>query len=122
MRIALSLLALAALVASPVAQAADVAAGKKIFDGTCHNCHSLAVGVNKVGPSLWHIVGRPSATIEGFQYSDALKNLHSDWTVAALEAYLANPRADVHGAQMYFKGLPEAKDRADIIAYLQSQQ
>ena len=40
------------------------------------------------------------------------------WTAAALDAYLADPRGDVHGAKMFFKGLPKSKDRADIIAYL----
>jgi cytochrome c len=121
MRFAVPFLAIAICVA-PAAQAADVAAGKTIFDSTCHNCHSLTVGVNKVGPSLWHVVGRPSATVEGYVYSDALKGLHIEWSVAALDHYLANPRADVHGAQMYFRGLPEPKDRANVIAYVQSRQ
>jgi cytochrome c len=121
MRFAIPLLAITICLA-PAARAADVAAGKAIFDGTCQNCHSLAVGVNKVGPSLWHVVGRPSATVEGFVYSAALKGLHIEWSVAALDQYLENPRGDVHGAQMYFKGLPEARDRANVIAYLQSRQ
>jgi cytochrome c len=122
MRFALPFLAIAILSVPSAAQAADVAAGKTIFDNTCHNCHSLAVGVNKVGPSLWHIVGRPSAAVQGYAYSDALKALHTEWSADALDHYLANPRADVHGAQMYFKGLSEPRDRANVIAYVQSQQ
>ncbi len=122
MRFAASLFVLAALCVPPAAHAADVAAGRTIFDQTCRNCHSLAVGVNEVGPSLWHVVGRPTASVQGYMYSDALKNLHTEWSVEALDAYLEKPRADVHGAQMFFKGLPEAKDRANIIAYLESQQ
>lgn len=120
MRLTLAvLMALAAGVTG--ARAADVAAGKSIFDQTCHNCHSLNVGVNKIGPSLWHVVGRPSASINGFEYSAAMKDLHTEWTPAALDAYLSNPRADVHGVKMYFRGLPKAEDRANVIAYLQSQ-
>ena len=42
----------------------------------------------------------------------------SVWTAAALDAYLADPRGDVHGAKMFFKGLPESRDRADVVAYL----
>jgi cytochrome c len=122
MRFNLPLLAIAALSIFPAARAADVAAGKAIFDTTCRNCHSMEVGVNKVGPSLWHIVGRPSATVGDYAYSDALKSLHTEWSVLALDNYLANPREDVHGVKMYFKGLPETRDRSNVIAYLQGQQ
>jgi len=31
---------------------------------------------------------------------------------------LLDPRGDVDGAKMFFKGLPDSKDRADVIAYL----
>lgn len=105
---------------APAARAADAEAGKAIFEHTCQNCHSLDVGVNKVGPSLWHIIGRASGTVEGYQYSDAMKNLRATWTVEALNIYLANPRGDVHGVKMFFRGLPDAEDRANVIAYLQS--
>jgi len=113
----------AAVVTAPLlAHAADVAAGKAIFDHTCHNCHSLDVGMNKVGPSLFHIIGRPSGSVEGYMYSDAMKNLHADWTPAALNVYLENPRGNVHGVKMNFKGLPDPTDRANVIAFLQSQE
>jgi len=109
-------------VVAPAGAAPDLARGQQIFDHTCRNCHSLEVGVNKVGPSLWHVVGRPSATIDGFMYSDAMHALHATWTPEALNIYLQNPRGDVHGARMFFKGLPDATDRADVIAYLRSLQ
>jgi cytochrome c len=120
---ALTLLVFAALCFPHVAFAGgDIAGGKAIFDTTCQNCHSLQVGVNKVGPSLWHVVGRPSATVDGYAYSDAMKALKSEWTPAALNVYLQNPRGDVHGAKMFFKGLPDPQDRANVIAYLESVQ
>ena len=115
-------LSVAAAAVPSGANAADVAAGRAIFDHTCLNCHALEVGVNKVGPSLWHVVGRPSGTVEGFAYSDAMKNLHAVWTPEALNIYLANPRGDVHGVKMFFKGLSDPQDRANVIAYLQSLQ
>jgi len=108
-----------ALLGRHAAHAADPVAGKAIFDHTCANCHSLDVGVNKVGPSLWHVVNRPSGTIEGYDYSLAMKNLNAVWTPDALNVYLQNPRGDVHGVNMFFKGLPDPKDRADVIAYLE---
>lgn len=115
----LLLLAAGARAAPP---AAEAAAGQAIFDRTCRNCHSLEVGVNKVGPSLWHVVGRPSASVEGYEYSPAMRALRATWTPEALNVYLQNPRGDVHGAKMFFKGLADARDRANVIAYLQSVQ
>ncbi len=116
---------LAVLVASASnAWAADTigepVAGRAIFQHTCQNCHSIEIGVNKVGPSLWNVVGRQAATVPDFVYSEGMKANKTSWTAAALDTYLADPRGDVHGAKMYFKGLPEAKDRADVIAYLQT--
>ena len=122
MRLATLCLAVAVCSVPWLARAADVDAGKDIFNHTCKNCHSPDAGMNKVGPSLYHIVGRPSGTVDGYMYSDAMKNLHADWTPAALNVYLENPRGNIHGVKMNFKGLPDAQDRANVIAYLQSLQ
>jgi cytochrome c len=100
------------------ADAGDPAAGKTVFGHICQNCHSVEIGVNKVGPSLWDVVGRPAASVPDYQYSAAMKGNATPWTPAALDAYLADPRGDVHGVKMFFKGLHEPKDRADVIAYL----
>jgi len=98
----------------------DAVAGRAIFQRICQARHSAEIGVNKVGPSLWNLVGRQAATVPDFVYSDAMKNDKSIWSASSLDVYLADPRGDVHGAKMFFKGLPEAKDRADVIAYLQT--
>ena len=98
----------------------DAVAGRAIFQRICQNCHSAEIGINKVGPSLWHVVGRQAASVPDFVYSEAMKTNKSIWSAASLDTYLADPRGDVHGAKMFFKGLPEAKDRADVIAYLQT--
>jgi cytochrome c len=102
------------------AQAADSGAGKAIFSRICQNCHSAEIGVNKVGPSLWNVVGRPAATVPGYDYSEGMKANKTPWSPASLDMYLADPRGDVHGARMYFKGLAKTKDRADVIAYLKT--
>ena len=98
----------------------DLVAGRAVFQRTCQNCHSVEIGVNKVGPSLWGVVGRQAAAVPDFVYSEAMKANKSMWTASSLDAYLADPRGDVHGVKMFFKGLPEPKDRADVIAYLQT--
>ncbi|MGC2780042.1 MAG: c-type cytochrome [Bradyrhizobium sp.] len=96
----------------------DPVAGKSVFQRICQNCHSAEIGINKVGPSLWNIVGRQPATVPDYAYSEGMKINKTPWTAAALDTYIADPRGDVHGAKMYFKGLADGKERADVVAYL----
>ncbi len=110
------------LAAGDALAASDAANGHEIFNRTCQNCHSVEIGVNKVGPSLYHIVGRKAGVVPGFDYSDALKTSGKLWSPAELDLYLSNPRGTVHGVKMYFQGLKSEADRADVVAYLQSLQ
>lgn len=97
----------------------DAAAGKRVFI-KCLACHVAVQGQNKVGPSLYGIVGRPAGSIAGFAYSAANKNSGITWTEEVMFAYLKNPQAYVPGTKMVFPGLPSGQDRADVIAYLKS--
>ncbi|CCE10794.1 Cytochrome c [Bradyrhizobium sp. STM 3843] len=108
----------ASLASSATALDGDPVAGKSIFQRICQNCHSPEIGINKVGPSLWNIVGRQPAAVPDYAYSEGMKINKTPWTAAALDAYIADPRGDVHGVKMYFKGLADGKDRADVVAYL----
>lgn len=98
----------------------DPARSKAVFQRTCENCHAAVIGVNKVGPSLWNVIDRKPAIVPDFAYSDAMKANKQAWTPTTLDAYLADPRGDVHGVKMFFKGLPNPADRANVIAYLQT--
>lgn len=111
---------LACLASKALAAEGDPAAGKATFERTCRNCHAIEIGVNKVGPSLWNVVGRPPAAVPDFAYSEAMKANKQAWTPKALDTYLADPRGEVHGVKMFFRGLPSPVDRADVIAYLQT--
>jgi cytochrome c len=85
----------------------------------CEICHNLQEGQgNKVGPDLYGVVGRPVASVAGFNYSNALKAKGGTWTFDALDTWLKNPRADVPGTAMTFAGLSNEKQRADVIVYL----
>ena len=87
----------------------------------CLTCHNMGKGQGaKVGPDLYGVVGRPVASVSGFNYSSALKGLGGNWTFDALNKWLDNPRGDVPGTLMTFGGVPSEKQRADIIAYLNS--
>jgi cytochrome c len=103
--------------AAPALAAGDVEAGKVVFK-KCAVCHSAEQGKNKIGPSLWGVVGRPSASVEGFNYSPAMKAANKTWDDPTLHQYLEAPSKMVPGTKMAFPGLKEEKDRDDVIAYL----
>lgn len=87
----------------------------------CELCHNLGKGQgSKIGPDLYGVVGRKVASEPGFNYSAALKAKVSTWTFDALNVWLTNPRADVPGTLMTFAGIDSEKQRADVIAYLNS--
>jgi cytochrome c len=115
----LAVLAAGALFAlSPVAHAAgDAAAGKTVFN-KCKSCHSDVAGKNGVGPSLFGVVGRASASEAGYKYSDAVTNLKVTWDAANLDKWLTSPKAMAPGTKMTFPGLPAQADRDNVIAYL----
>ena len=97
----------------------DAAKGKTDFI-TCQTCHSIDVGVNKIGPSLHNVVGRKAGTIAGFNYSPANKNSGITWTAEKLFQYLEKPQRVVPGTKMIFPGFPDPQKRADVIAYLKA--
>ncbi len=87
----------------------------------CGICHNFEEGQGaKIGPDLYGVVDRPVASVNGFNYTPALKAKGGKWTFAALNKWLTNPRADVPGTAMTFAGLSNEKQRADVIAYLDS--
>lgn len=98
----------------------DVAKGEKVF-ALCRSCHVLEDGVNRVGPSLYKVVGRASGSVTGYSYSDANKNSGVTWTTDVLFEYLENPKAFMPGTKMAFPGIKDAQDRANLVAYLDAQ-
>ena len=98
----------------------DAAAGEKTF-ALCRSCHVLEEGVNRVGPSLHNIVGSTAGSVAGYNYSEANKNSGVTWTTEMLFEYLASPKAFMPGTKMVFPGIKNAQDRANLVAYLESQ-
>lgn len=92
----------------------DVAHGKVIYQA-CMGCHS--VDEDDVGPRHRGVVGRVAGTVPGYAYSPALKSSHIVWNRDTLDRWLTNPQGLVPGAKMFF-AMPNAQDRADVIAYL----
>ena len=110
------------LATTAFAQAADPAAGEKVFN-KCKACHAIGEGAtNKVGPQLNGIVGRKAASIETFSgYGEGLKELAAGglvWDEAKLTDYLRDPKAFNPKTKMAFVGLKKDDELADVIAYL----
>ncbi len=85
----------------------------------CQACHNFEEGQGpKVGPDLYGVVGRKIASVPGFNYSAALKSKNGTWDFSALNAWLSKPTAYAPGTAMTFAGLSNDKQRADVIAYL----
>jgi len=104
------------------ASAGDAAKGAKVFK-KCKACHVADSAKNKVGPSLQGVVGRAAGSVGGFKYSSAMSGFGASgavWDAATLDTFLTKPKALVKGTKMSFPGLKKPSDRADVIAYLQS--
>jgi cytochrome c len=112
-------LALAQAISTPV-QAQSAENGRAVFRQTCGICHDAAPDRNRVGPSLFGVVGRKTGSVPGFHYSDANRNSHLSWDSATLDRYLENPRGVIPGTIMSFPGLKDAQKRQDVIAYLET--
>lgn len=104
---------------SPLLATADAAAGKAKAN-MCISCHTFDKGgVKKIGPNLYNIVNRSIAQSEGFAYSDALKaQSGKKWTFENLDKWIFSPKGFALGTKMPFAGIKDAKDRANVIAWL----
>lgn len=98
----------------------DPGRGADVFAQECAGCHSVKENKNKMGPSLFAVVGRHCGSIPDFAYSDALKQADLTWTPSQLDAYITKPQQAVPGVKMPYGGLNDGKARTDLIAYLSS--
>lgn len=99
----------------------DVALGEQIFK-KCTVCHAAGEGAkNKVGPELNAVFGRTAGTLEGFNYSQAMKDAGAGglvWTPETVSQFLVKPKDFVKGTKMTFMGLAKPEDIANVVAYL----
>ena len=118
-----------ALRTQPLAIAAQPTSGR--FEATpvgadgplkpCVVCHSVeSGGPLRVAPPLHGIVGAKKARAEWYGYSPALKKANGTWTEADLDKFLTSPSKFLPGTAKTLIGIPDAKQRADIIAALKN--
>jgi cytochrome c2 len=116
--VVVSAIALAIVQAAPQA---DPSAGQGVFSQKCASCHTatpdLAHGL--LGPNLVGVVGRTAGTMEGWDFSPALKESKVTWTEENLNKWLTDSTAFAPGTQMELK-VPSRIEREDVIAYLKT--
>jgi cytochrome c len=112
-RLLASLLAFGA--AAAVQAAPDAVRGEQVYV-RCLACHALAY--DRVGPRHCGLFGRLAGSVPGFAYSPAMKKSKIVWNEKTLDQFLKSPMKMVPGTAMTYDGVPDPKDRADLIAYL----
>jgi cytochrome c len=102
-------------ISAAVGAAPDAMRGEQTYV-RCAACHALAR--DRVGPRHCGVVGRRAASVPGFAYSEAMKKSGLVWDEKTLDRFLTRPLQLVPGSSMTYDGVPDAQDRADLIAYL----
>jgi cytochrome c len=115
---AFAVLASIVIASQGVAAEGDMARGQRVF-GACAACHSLQAGQNMTGPSLADLWNRKAGGVESFsRYSPALKSASIVWNDKTLDEWINDPQHVVPGNQMTFAGIKDARQRADLLAFL----
>jgi cytochrome c len=106
---------LCAALCLPALAEGDAERGRALYQARCTACHSL--DYNGVGPAHRGVFGRAAGVAPGFAYSDAVKALRLVWTEATLDRWLSDPEQLAPGQRMGVS-VPDAQERADLIAFL----
>ncbi|SEK23079.1 c-type cytochrome [Jannaschia helgolandensis] len=95
--------------------------GEKLWR-QCASCHKLEQGANATGPYLYGVVGRDKGSADGYDYSETLATMEGAWTPENLSNFILNPKEYAPGTKMAYRGMTDIQDRANLIAYLATQQ
>jgi cytochrome c len=99
---------------------ADATAGKKVSK-KCKSCHDLTARKKLgIGPPLWDVIQSGKGGNGKFKYSSAMSGMGGKWSYEDLDAFIASPKGFLKGTKMAFPGIKNAKDRANLIAFLRS--
>jgi cytochrome c len=108
---------LAALLPAVATASGDGVRGRELYETRCIGCHSIEA--DRIGPRHRGLIGRRAGSVAGFDYSPALRSSSVVWDAATLDRWLTDPEATIPGQRMNYR-VGDARDRADLIAYLAS--
>lgn len=100
------------------ALAADAARGEQLYESRCTGCHSL--DASRIGPMHRGVFGRKAGSVPDFEYSAGVKKSTLVWSDKTLDQWLTDPERLIAGQKMGYR-VPEASDRADLIAFLKRE-
>ena len=97
-----------------------VSNGERQFARKCSVCHTIAAdGRRRAGPSLYGVFGRRAGTLDGYLYSNALRQSDIVWSAATLDRLFdIGPDHFTPGSKMPMQRIIDPADRADLIDYL----
>lgn len=102
--------------------AADTTSGEQLFNNNCRTCHSWKEGDNRLGPTLHGVVGRKAGSIEGFTYSQSMKQANLTWDEATLDKFIASPDSVFQNNNMKpFTGIADQATRQKIIEFMKTK-
>lgn len=87
----------------------------------CAVCHSLEPDDHsRAGPSLHGLFGRPIASVEGYEFSPALRTLDIIWTPRTVaELFEVGPEVYTPGSRMPDQRVADAADRQALVEFLE---
>ena len=105
-------------VSAPLYTEGNADNGALIYEEACEQCHRIIPGSNKKGPQLMNIYGAPAADLADYTYSEELTASGWIWDAKTLDPYIADAEKAMPGSKMLADPMPDARERADVIAYL----
>jgi cytochrome c len=100
----------------------DTRRGAEVFANECGVCHAVAKGtMGMMGPNLSGVYGRKSGSLEGFSYSQAMRDKDVSWQAENIAQLITQPQAFVPGTYMPYMGLASADDRQAVVCFLKEQ-
>ena len=96
----------------------------------CAGCNKIEQGKRGgMGPNLYGVFNSPAGQVEGYRYSEWLKESGIIWTREALHAWLSDRKTreeyfgkNVFKTKMMWTGIKKEKQMKEILDYLESKE
>ncbi len=68
-----------------LSQGTEAASEQQLYNNACRTCHTIKEGDNRLGPTLYKIIGRKAGSLPDYNYSSAMKGAGFIWDEEKLE-------------------------------------